>query len=165
VRFELRPIPGFPGYYADTFGDVWSIRRGRLREMTQHDAADGYRKVMLQDSRGRWRHKMVCRLVCAAFHGRAPKERVACHCNGNRTDNRPGNLRWGTRAENEADKKRHGTDPRGHRNGRAKLSPRDVRRIRKSQLTALVMAERLAVHPETIRRIRRRELWQHVNLN
>lgn len=159
MRFELCPIPGFPGYYADTFGDVWSVRRGRLRAMTQHLSDDGYWKVTLEDSRGCWRHTMVCKLVCAAFHGRPRRGQVARHRNGDRTDNRPANLRWGTRAENERGKRRHGTDPRGARNGRAKLSGADVRRIRRSRAPAPAIAEGLGVQPETVRRVRRRKRW------
>lgn len=47
-------------------------------------------------------------MVCEAFHGVRPPGLEVRHLNGIRTDNRPENLCWGTKAENQADIKRHG---------------------------------------------------------
>ena len=44
----------------------------------------------------------VAVLVCLAFHG-PPEVR---HLNGDRQDNRPGNLAWGSHKDNERDKRK-----------------------------------------------------------
>jgi predicted XRE-type DNA-binding protein len=51
----------------------------------------------------------VHRLVCEAFHGPCPDGMHCRHLDGSRANNTPSNLCWGTKAENEADKLRHGT--------------------------------------------------------
>ncbi len=66
---------------------------GKVREGTPDK--DTYLRVK---HRSRWFGVAV--LVCLAFHG-PPEVR---HLNGNRQDNRPGNLAWGSRRENERDK-------------------------------------------------------------
>lgn len=48
-------------------------------------------------------------LICEAFHGMRPTDDLEVrHLNGNNQDNRPSNLKWGTRVENAQDILRHG---------------------------------------------------------
>jgi hypothetical protein len=71
---------------------------------------------------GRKKHLNVHRLVATAFHGPAPEGYECRHLNGDPTDNRAVNLRWGTSAENSADIRLHGRNamsnkthcPQGH---------------------------------------------------
>lgn len=52
----------------------------------------------------------VHRVVCEAFHGPCPQPDLEVrHLNGNKLDNRPLNLAWGTKSENGLDRVRHGT--------------------------------------------------------
>lgn len=57
----------------------------------------------------------------------------------------------------------HGNNPRGSSHYAAKLTESDVRNIRsgfyKSDVSA---AKDLGIHAQTVRRIRRREMWAHV---
>lgn len=65
----------------------------------------------------------VHRAVCEAFHGPSPQPRMdVAHADGDKKHNHPSNLRWATRAENEADKVVHGRSNRGERNGMAKVT-------------------------------------------
>jgi hypothetical protein len=49
----------------------------------------------------RGKNYKVHRLVCEAFHGKAPFDgAVVIHLNENALDNRPINLKWGTQKEN-----------------------------------------------------------------
>jgi hypothetical protein len=51
----------------------------------------------------------VHRFVCEAFHGSQPSPDLEVrHLNGDRLDNRQGNLCWGTKEENAQDILRHG---------------------------------------------------------
>lgn len=49
------------------------------------------------------------RLICEIFYGESPQGMEACHNDGNKNNNHPSNLRWDTRKNNMADKKKHGT--------------------------------------------------------
>lgn len=70
-------------------------------------------------------------LVAAAFIGPRPRGLEVRHKNGRKINCRASNLHYGTVAQNQADSKRHGTNARGERNGAAKLTARNVRRIRR----------------------------------
>ena len=61
---------------------------------------DGYRHVGLHH-----RYYQVHRLVCRAFHGMPPEDKpFVDHINRNPGDNRPGNLHWVSRKENNDNK-------------------------------------------------------------
>lgn len=108
-----RPIPGYDGYEASNLG---SIRRKRsFRNMDHYRVVkpnrreDGYLRVTVWRM-GKKLHSHVHRLVCLAFHGEPFGEaQLACHDDGDRTNNTEDNLYWGTAAENYADQVRHGT--------------------------------------------------------
>jgi hypothetical protein len=59
---------------------------------------------------GRYRMAKVHQLVMEAFVGHRPIGMEVCHNDGNNGNNRWTNLRYDTRAANERDKKKHGTD-------------------------------------------------------
>lgn len=98
-------MPGFPGYQASSEGRVRSIDRtlsdGREAGglvLTPQPDKDGYLRVRV----GR-RLVGVHTLVCLAFHGPAEVR----HLNDDPADNRPRNVVWGSRRENERDKKKN----------------------------------------------------------
>lgn len=94
------------------------------------DPDTGYIRVNLRDN-GRRKNALVHRLVLEAFVGPSPtEEHESRHLDGNASNNRLSNLRWGTSAENEADKKRHGTSPVGENHPHAKLTDQQVKEIR-----------------------------------
>jgi hypothetical protein len=60
--------------------------------------------------KGKRRVLSVHRAVCLAFHGLPPSDRhEVAHGDGTRDNNRPENLRWATRSENQSDRTLHGT--------------------------------------------------------
>lgn len=69
----------------------------------------GYRRVSLINDAGKRETFSVHTLVCAAFNGPRPSPKhEVCHLNGVKDDNRPENLRWGTKSENQLDSVRQG---------------------------------------------------------
>lgn len=118
-----RPIAGAPGYSVTRDGRVFSNTQnwrgyGR-RELAQQPNAHGYPRVRLTVD-GRRRVALVHSLVAAAFLPTRPSpQHEVRHLNGSRADNRAANLAWGTRAENAADRERHGKTSRGASHGKA----------------------------------------------
>lgn len=76
------------------------------------------------------RRQYIHTLMCEAFHGPRPEGQQVRHLDGNRDNNAPSNLRWGTPRENNMDKVRHGTTAAGERNPNAKLTPAEVQDMR-----------------------------------
>lgn len=142
ITEEWRSVLGYEGFYeASDHGRVRSVDR---TVPTKRQRAQALRGRMLRinvSDRGRpWvelsrdatrRAFFVHRLVLEAFVGLRPEGLECCHEDGDRANNRLGNLRWDTHASNMADMRRHGTDPRGERHGMAKLTEHDVREIRR----------------------------------
>lgn len=123
----------------------------------------GYPRVKLTFSDGKKRSVTVHRLICWVFHGAAPSDRhQAAHGDGNPGNNSAENLRWATCKENHADKIKHGTDLRGQRNGRCKLSPaqvREMRRLLRNGATLRSMQEKFSVGMGTVSSIKSRKNW------
>ena len=93
---KIKPIPSTGGVYAaDANGNIW--RDGhKLKPWAQRN---GYLNVSVSLN-GKKVIKRVHRLVAEAFHGDAPDGLDVCHLNHSRIDNRPENLKYGTRSEN-----------------------------------------------------------------
>ena len=104
-------------------------------------------------------------MVCEAFHGPCPDGHEVAHGNGDRSDNRPSNLRWATKPQNMADKHGHGTMFQGERHNRNRLKVEQVLEIRE-RLTAgefgTDLAREFGIHQTVISKIKRREIWKHV---
>lgn len=110
---KWKPIPGYERYEASSEGDI-----RRAADMFGRPAGN-----VLKPKVGKWGHEAVTiygssrqepysssvhRLVCMAFHGLPPFHgAVACHNNGDASDNRPENLRWATAQDNSDDAKKH----------------------------------------------------------
>lgn len=121
----------------------------------------GYEKY--QASSGKWVSVHVHVAVCLAFKGPrpTPKHEVA-HRDGNRTNNRPRNLRWATHTENGADTRRHGRTRPGSKNPSAKLTEEqvlEIRRLRNEGWTLVALGTKFGVHFTTIHLISTGEKW------
>lgn len=108
-----RSVVGYEGTYeVSNRGRVRRVatRTGRPEERLLKAAlfSSGYPGVTLSRD-GVRASKSVHRLVAAAFLGPAPEGSQVRHLNGDPTDNRLSNLRYGTALENAADKTAHGT--------------------------------------------------------
>lgn len=109
--------------------------------------------------------RLVSRLVCERVHGPAPtSDHEAAHScgRGDQACVTKGHLSWKTPVGNWADRHDHGTDNRGVTNGRAKLTPENVREIRKllaDDMPTADVARRFAVDYGTIKQIVTGKAW------
>jgi hypothetical protein len=166
-KIDIRPIPGYPGYHAGDDGSVWSERvpanypKGIMRKMKGRKHWKGYRTVHLTVGGGS-KVVFVHTLILLTFAGPREKDKQARHLDGTRDNNRLSNLRYGTAAENEADKKRHGT----RTGGRAKLDTAHAAEIKRRARQGLTiadmgeLAERFGVTLPTVRRVARGRSWK-----
>lgn len=171
-----RPIPNYPGYMVGSDGSVWSKRQQRLgkvwRRLRPGTNTNGYLYVVLANRRGPKNH-LVSRLVLTVFVGDQP-HLECCHCDGSKTNNQLGNLKWGTHADNMRDMVQHGRSIKGRRHRaiegenhwNSRLSVGDVKRIREMLSSGPVSLESLAdsfgVSAPNIAAIRDRKTWKHV---
>ena len=174
---EWRPVLGYEGYYeVSSIGRVRSLPRVRFvkrrtgTEFTMRMAGkvlalclnkDGYLSGNMCID-GRRKNFEVHRLVCEAFHGPAPEGHEAAHNDGVRTNCRASNLRWATPANNTADKFLHGTMLHGPSHPRAKLTPDNVRYIRRADRSSKILAKEFGVCPSVIKAARSGKTWKSV---
>lgn len=153
-------IPGWTGLYqVSNLGRVRSLPRvvphrtngsgyqkvaGCIRKQTV--ASNGYLVVSLS-FKGKISLHQVHALVMLAFKGPYPPGMEIRHRDGNRLNPRLGNLRYATPKRNAKDKTTHGTEVVGVRNGQAKLTEAQVRRLRRSfgKVTQDVLAARFNI--------------------
>lgn len=103
-------------------------------------------------------------VVLETFVGACPVGMQCRHLDGNSSHNWLSNLCWGTQSENEADKRLHGTDQRGERNGWALLTEREVRQLKLRFKAGEDVRVLEAEYGTTTRRILNGKVWRHVNV-
>lgn len=170
ARIIWKPIPTFPGYLASNTGQIRSPDISRVLTWKGkilrpgNSGRFGHKKVVLY--RGKRRvTTSVHRAVLMAFRGKPKKKMVARHLDGCPENNNIGNLRWGTMKQNSHDKIKHGYGF-GERHGRAILTEKDVREIRRRYIPYKVSFPKLAkeygVHHSAIYSIIIGKTWKHI---
>lgn len=109
---EILPIPGYLGYFATSKGRILSTKvhgpnpiKGGYHEKHTYLNPSGYLLVTLvRDNRRKT--LSVHSLILKTFKGIDYLRNYANHINGIKTDNRPDNLEWVTKSENELHKHR-----------------------------------------------------------
>lgn len=162
-----KPIPGWEGYYeVSDRGHVRSALRVairgngapqtiRPRVLKAFSTATLHLYVKLYRD-GEGAPAGVHRLVMAAFVGPCPDGMEVCHSNGDPSDNRLSNLRYGTRSDNIRDSVMHGTNhwankthcPRGHELVDLNLVPSMIRRGSRTCLACSRAQSYIKHHPE-----------------
>jgi hypothetical protein len=175
-----RPVRGDGGkwiglYEVSSLGRVRSLdrviqremgtttRKGRVLKPTVHPG--GYLVVGLTKD-GHGSQRLVHRLVAYSFHGDPPGEEYeAAHEDGDRLNPRLDNVSWKTKAENAADKRRHGTNNEGSTNARANLTTEAVleivRRVRAGE-SQLEVSDGMGVPAVTVNHIMCGRTWASV---
>jgi hypothetical protein len=176
-----RDVITHPGLYkVSNLGRVKSLRR-LISVAPSRQSPVGHSfwlsERILKSSPSKWGHHAVTlwhkftsrqarvhRLVLEAFVGPCPLGKEGCHKNGKSSDNRLKNIYWGTPKQNNADKKRHGTHIEGEDIPWAKLTKKDVLKIRSlaGRVPQNAMAEMYGVRQPQISRIVNRKEWRHL---
>ena len=110
------------------------------------------------------RHVAIHRAVCEAWHGPGG-DLDARHLDGDSLNNAATNLAWGTRTENMADAKRHGTLVHGERHWGSVLTEDLVRTIRRMRATGLSyqrISDTLGLNYITTYNAATGRTWSHV---
>lgn len=154
----FKPIPEWEGLYAaGTDGRIYRTDRGEPEPLQGSPSDRGYLCVSL--SRGERVTKAVHRLVCEAFYGPPPSDDMQVrHMDGDRTNNAPSNLDWGTQADNWTDRKAHGRGM-AEAHHAAKLTTGMVEAIRASRLSQRALAREYGVSQSTIWEARHGTTW------
>ncbi len=179
---EYRTLPEYPGYRIGDDGTVWSCRtrkgvgkNGKGSGFVFSDTwkmlspavhCGKYLHVVLTTQAGIESTQTVHKLVLLAFIGPCPEGMECRHLDGVGNNNRLSNLAWGTHAENEADRKHHGTDNQGERHGMSKLTADKVREIRTLYAAGgesyYSLGTKFGVTYSTIHEAITRKTWKHV---
>ena len=84
-------------YYVSSYGRVFSMQYGKIRELRQEMTNTGAPRVTL--SKGNVQRRfLVARLVASAFLG-SRHDRIVMHLDGDSANNRVENLQYGTKTE------------------------------------------------------------------
>lgn len=180
---EWRLISAWPNYEVSSFGRVrratpayWDKAKKRLRVpagyiLSPRVNSSGYLSVLFpagEPKERRFKNRLVSRLVCEAFHGAPPTAKhEAAHWDRDVFNCRADNLRWATPAENQDDKKRHGTTARGVKNHGAKLTPEKVIAIKlamKRGVKPVLLSKQYDVAVTTIYAIRYNQNWSWLSV-
>jgi hypothetical protein len=161
---SLVSIPDFDGYYAGEDGLIYSCQsnwRGYgIRSLSTQCSHDGYNLVYLTVGIGKTKKKKVHFLVCSAFHGKKKlAELEVRHLDGNRLNNKPNNLKWGTRSENAMDRSKHGKK-KGRYGNNQKLTISQVTKIRSDNRSNSDIANDYNVNSKSISNIKRGKTWK-----
>lgn len=169
----MKPIPGFPGYYATEDGRIWSQWKQGHREL-----GSVWREVKTQTKRGaryleahigpagQQKTVSVHRLVVYAFLGPIPEGMEVNHLDGNPRNNALDNLVVVTPQENEAHAQANGLKPRGEGHGRAIYTEAQIRAMKQDAaaggMTQKQLAEVHGIKLPTVQAILSGRQWTHV---
>ncbi|KKN59390.1 hypothetical protein LCGC14_0542250 [marine sediment metagenome] len=160
---RITPIPGFPGYFVSRDGFVWS---NYSRKWLRYSTYRGLRRVRMM-RRGKRCVRPVHRIVLETYVSLCPDGMQGRHLDGDKTNNKLGNLCWGTPKESGRDNVLFGTLNYGEYHPAAKLTEVAVRLIRKfggeeGELNQRRVAELFNISQTAVNKIVNYKTWRHV---
>lgn len=163
---KWQDVPGYEGYYrVSKDGYVRSLRTGKtLVAHPMGRRGSEYPNVVLCVD-GVRRNMPVHKLVALTFLGPCPAGKEVRHRDSDRYNPRLSNLVYGTRKENWADRHANGTALMGEAHSSAKLTARQVKRIRtyyERGWAQAKLANQFGVTQAAISAIVRRKTWKHI---
>ncbi len=169
---EWKAVPGWEGWYAaSSLGQIRRVCPGRATYAGRIRHGDpnrsGYLRMHLRQP-GRHENRLVHELVALAFLGPKPEGHFVNHKNLIKSDNRLENLEYLTHLENMRHFYRNGQRKSiaGKRNGRAKLTDKQVVEIRRlyaaGGISTRALGARYGVNGTQIGMIVNRKHWKHI---
>ena len=108
----LFEIDGFPDYYINRQGEMWSDKYKGLRMLKPGLNKASYRHVALLIKGTQSSHR-ISRMVAKTFIPNPENKEMVDHINRIRTDDRVENLRWVTRKENSRNRSKYSNNTSG----------------------------------------------------
>lgn len=161
---QMRTIDFGDGKYAvGDDGNIYDVSGQGPKRRRIRLSHNGYEEISLRYL-GEQKAFRINRLVAEAFYGVPDQEEVCRHLDGERRNNKPENLDWGTSKQNSADASAAGSFS-GERASNAKLTNADIANIRASSEPQAVLAKRYGVTQPTISKIKSGTRWREVHPN
>jgi hypothetical protein len=147
------PVVGYESLYeVSSLGRIRSLDRKVQRKdghwqsypsriLSQNKGSHGYLGVALCNGGVKGKTRTVHSIVAEAFLGPRPEGFEVMHIDGDRANPKLSNLKYGTGAENQADRFFHGTHSRGEKNPSAKMTREQVVLARQMRANGARLAE------------------------
>ncbi len=180
-----KEIPGAPGYEVSDEGNIRSVERVIVQKsrggasydrvfpakaLAPRKGGKGPYLYVNPSVNGKAKNLAIHVAVLTAFVGPKPSPKhEGCHKDDDSTNNALPNLYWGTRKENEADKKANGGLICGERNYNALLSNAVVAAIKSGEVSlnkygmTTKLARALGVPRTVIETIKNGRAWKNIN--
>jgi len=161
-------IPGFPGYFVNKRGEVFSFgirwNKGRFKLKQYWNPTTKYFDVSPYVN-GKKITKRVHILVALTFLGPCPLGKQVRHLDGIHENNYLYNLKYGTPKEDAEDRAKHGVILLGENNKSSKLTNGEVLEIRRrcaaGEIHAII-ARDFGIGRREVDRIHDRTRWGHL---
>jgi predicted XRE-type DNA-binding protein len=166
---SFRIVPDtFGKYRVDSRGNVWRLKKSGWKKLIPNvPKRSGYARVTLSVL-GKVKRWSVHNLILICFKGLRPLGKECRHLDGNKKNNRPYNLKWGTKQENYKDRVKHGMGNHGERHGEAKLTDALVKEIyqlvKSEAMSRVKISRKYGVTDPIISGIARGVFWKHLGL-
>jgi len=168
-KLVWKRIEGWPDYEISNYGQVKSWRKWNKAPIPRYlkpiKYKSGYRGFSLETKYKKSKQFYAHRLVLLAFGGESPEGTECCHGDGVKNHNHIKNLRWGTRSENQLDRRRHGTELVGEKHYSSKLKEWQVLEILEKYNNGgkiFLLADEYSVARPTIAHIINGDTWKHL---
>lgn len=164
---QWKIIPTFDCYEVSEVGQVRRCRKGIRggligKVMKPYIRTDGYAMYILRKDNKSY-HKKSHQLVAETFIGPKPFFKAeVCHRDGSRNNDHYLNLRWGSNLDNKRGMIGHGTSIHGEKHHNAKISEKDVMRIKelfKNGMLQKEISKQFGIRQQQISRIIAGKRW------
>ena len=158
-------VPEYPHYKVSNLGRIRSVLGERPQLLKGCINNCGYLRVTFWNE-GKQKCLLVHRLIMLAFVGPCPDGHQVAHYDGDKLNNQLSNLRYATPMENRHDTLRIGRFNNGEKNGKSKLTERDVKEIihllSEDSLSRKEIGRKFDVSHQTITDIFLQRRWKYL---
>lgn len=176
ITEEWKDIVGYEGLYqVSNYGNVKCVGRGNARMIVQRVGTkkNGAYMLLNLNNDGVYKTKKAHRLVAEAFIPNPDNKPTVNHKDGNKQNNKVSNLEWATWSENNFRAFKIGlrvpnvdnVKIRGSKNVWAKISEKDVLKIRELHRCGMRQVDIAKLYPVNSRNINNivtKRSWRHV---